>query len=122
VDDPVQDVLQLAVMFENEMPIGVTPITVVARVVHPFASVVVKVYVVFAQRPVADVVVPPVGAHAYVTAPVAPVNVTMAPPLHAALHDALVFVVAIVTDGVFAMFTTAELAHATLYESVTVTV
>ena len=98
------------------------PITVLARVKQPLASVASNVYVVPAQSPVAAEVLPPAGAHAYVEAPVAPVKVTVAPPLHAAVQEALVFKRVMVTVGVLAIVTTVELAQATLYESVTVAV
>ena len=56
------------------------PITAVAVLVHPFASVTVTVYVPAASA-LAVVPVPPLGAHEYVYGDVPPVAVTVAVPV-----------------------------------------
>ena len=59
--------------------------------VHALPSETVTVYVP-ALKPVADALLPPVGAHAYVYTPVPPVAVTAALPVFPPKHATLVCV------------------------------
>ena len=88
-------------------------------VVHPFASVMVAVYVP-AQSAVALAPVPPEGAHAYVYGAVPPEAVTEATPVQLPLHSTFVCDPVVVKAGGCVMLKVRVVVHP--FASVTVTV